>query len=64
MTASSAPGGALSHRDVLKIAIPLIFSNATVPLVGIADTAVMGRLDNLALIGGVALGATLFAMMF
>ncbi|ADP71175.1 MATE efflux family protein [Rhodomicrobium vannielii ATCC 17100] len=64
MTASSAPGGALSNRDVLKIAIPLILSNATVPLVGIADTAVMGRLDNPALIGGVALGATLFAMMF
>jgi len=61
---SRAPDSALRNRDVLKIAIPLILSNATVPLVGIADTAVMGRLDNPALIGGVALGATIFAMMF
>jgi len=49
---------------VLAIAIPMVLSNATVPLVGIADTAVMGQLDDPALIGGVALGSTIFSMLF
>jgi MATE family multidrug resistance protein len=42
----------------------MILSNATVPLVGMADTAVMGQLNDPALIGGVALGSTIFAMLF
>ena len=54
----------LQSRDVLAIAIPMILSNATVPLVGMADTAVMGQLNDPALIGGVALGSTIFAMLF
>ena len=49
---------------MLAIAIPMILSNATVPLVGMADTAVMGQLNDPALIGGVALGSTIFAMLF
>ncbi len=54
----------MRSRDVLAIAIPMILSNATVPLVGMADTAVMGQLNDPALIGGVALGSTIFAMLF
>jgi MATE family multidrug resistance protein len=54
----------LRSRDVLAIAVPMILSNATVPLVGIADTAVIGQLNDPALIGGVALGSTIFSMMF
>jgi MATE family multidrug resistance protein len=61
---STPPRERLTSRDVLAIAIPMILSNATVPLVGIADTAVMGRLNDPALIGGVALGSTIFAMLF
>jgi MATE family multidrug resistance protein len=49
---------------VLAIALPMILSNATVPLAGIAGTAIVGRLDDPALLGGVSLGATLFAMLF
>ncbi|MGB8736491.1 MAG: hypothetical protein WCD20_10315 [Rhodomicrobium sp.] len=44
--------------DVLAIAIPMILSNASVPLAGIADTAVVGQLNDPALIGGVPLGST------
>ncbi len=58
------PETRLRSRDVLAIAIPMILSNATVPLVGIADTAVMGQLNDTALLGGVALGSTIFAMLF
>ena len=56
--------GDLKSRDVLAIAIPMILSNATVPLVGIADMAVAGQLNDPALTGGVSLGSTIFAMLF
>ncbi|MGO9544323.1 MAG: MATE family efflux transporter [Rhodomicrobium sp.] len=60
----SAQSGAVRSRDVLAIAIPMILSNATVPLVGIADVAVVGQLNSPSLIGGVSLGSTIFAMLF
>ena len=40
-----AGGGPLTHRRVLKIALPVVISNATVPLLGIVDTAVVGQLE-------------------
>ncbi len=49
---------------MLAIAIPMILSNATTPLVGIADTAVVGQFNDPALIGGVSLGSTIFSMLF
>jgi len=49
---------------VLAIAIPMILSNATEPLVGIANTAIVGQLSDAALLGGVALGSTIFALLF
>jgi multidrug resistance protein, MATE family len=61
---TQAQGSDVTSRDVLAIAIPMIVSNATVPLVGIADTAVVGQLNDPALIGGVALGSTVFSMLF
>jgi multidrug resistance protein, MATE family len=59
-----SPPERLRSRDVLAIAVPMILSNATVPFVGIADTAVIGQLNDPALIGGVSLGSTIFAMLF
>mgnify|MGYP001828590503 FL=1 len=51
----------LRHRDVTSIALPIILSNATVPLVGYVDTVVIGRYGGGAhLIGGVALAAIIF----
>jgi MATE family multidrug resistance protein len=55
---------ALTHARVFTVAVPIILSNATVPLVGIADTAVMGQLDDAALLGAVALASTIFSMLF
>ena len=34
----------LSHRRVLRIAIPIVLSNATVPILGAVDTGVVGQL--------------------
>ncbi|MGB7299654.1 MAG: MATE family efflux transporter [Burkholderiaceae bacterium] len=61
---SPLPAGAQTHRRVLMLALPIILSNLSVPLVGLVDTAVMGRLDDPAYIGAVALGATVFAFLF
>jgi hypothetical protein len=54
----------LRHRDVLLIAVPIIISNVTTPLIGFVDTAVIGRLGVAHLIGGVAIGAVLFNMLY
>ncbi len=53
-----------SHRMVLAVALPIIVSNVTQPLIGVADTAVLGRLGEPVLIGAVALGATVFSVLF
>ncbi|MEL6287531.1 MAG: MATE family efflux transporter [Pseudomonadota bacterium] len=54
----------LGHRDVLAIALPIIFSNVTEPLIGVVDTGVLGALDAPHLVGGVALGATFFSLAY
>ena len=42
------------------MALPIIVSNATVPLLGAVDTAVLGHLPDPIYIGGVALGTVIF----
>ena len=42
----------------------MILSNATVPLVGLVDTAIMGHLPDPAFIGGVALGGLIFSYVY
>jgi multidrug resistance protein, MATE family len=54
----------LTHRNVLLIALPIIFSNATVPLVGFADAAVIGQLGEAHLLGAVALASNLFSFLY
>jgi multidrug resistance protein, MATE family len=48
---------ALTHRRVLRIALPIVLSNATVPILGAVDTGVVGQLGAAAPIGAVGLGA-------
>lgn len=42
----------------------MIFSNITVPLLGLVDTAVIGHLDSPTYLGGVAVGATATSFLF
>lgn len=56
--------GALSHRRVLKIAIPVVLSNATVPILGAVDTGVVGQLGEAAPIGAVGIGAIVLSAVF
>ncbi len=54
------------NRDILKLAVPSIFANITVPLVGMVDIAVAGHLDTSAvvMIGGIAIGTMLFDLLY
>lgn len=54
------------NRDILKLAIPSILANITVPLVGMVDIAVAGHLDTsaAAMIGGIAIGSMLFDLLY
>mgnify|MGYP001104032435 CR=1 FL=1 len=50
----------MNHRHYLAVAVPLIISTITTPLLGAVDTAVAGQLSSPAYIGGVAIGTMLF----
>lgn len=54
----------LSHRRVLKIALPILLANATVPLLGAVDTGVVGQLGAAAPIGAVGLGAVIIGFVY
>lgn len=53
-------------RDILKLAVPSILANITVPLVGMADIAVAGHLPGSAavFIGGISIGSLLFDLLY
>jgi MATE family multidrug resistance protein len=55
---------AQSRRTVLHLAIPVMLSNATVPLVGIVDTAVMSRMGSPDWMAATAVGAVIFSSIF
>ncbi len=52
------------NRRILKLAIPSILANITVPLVGMVDIAISGRLGNVAAIGAIAVGSMLFDLLY
>src|SRR5437660_5938297 len=54
----------ITHRRVLAIAVPMTFSNATTPLLGVVATAVIGRLGQAHLLGAVAMSSVVFDCMF
>ena len=51
-------------REILRIAIPSIVSNITVPLLGLVDVAITGHLGSAAYIGAIAVGGMLFNVMY
>lgn len=55
---------ALTHRRVLAIALPIVASNATIPLLGAVDTGVVGRMGQAAPIGAVGLGAVILMSVY
>jgi len=54
----------LGHKNVWKRAWPIMLANSAVPLLGLADTAVVGNLGNLSQLGAIALGALIFSFIY
>ncbi|MGR8921732.1 MAG: MATE family efflux transporter, partial [Gammaproteobacteria bacterium] len=54
----------LTHRRTLALALPIMLANVSTPLIGLVDTAVVGRLPDPAYIGAVALGGLVFSILF
>ena len=51
-------------REILKIALPAIVTNITVPLLGLVDTAIVGHMGSAAYIGAVAVGSMIFNLVY
>ncbi|WP_318515791.1 MATE family efflux transporter DinF [Photobacterium leiognathi] len=52
------------HYQVFALALPMVLSNITVPLLGLVDAAVIGHLDKSWYLGGVAVGGTMINVTF
>ena len=55
------------NREILRLALPSILANITIPIVGIVDLAIAGHLsagDAAVLIGGVSIGSMLFDLLY
>jgi MATE family multidrug resistance protein len=52
------------NSQILRLAIPSILANITIPLVGIVDTAIVGHIANATYIGGIAIGTMLFDLLY
>lgn len=52
------------NKNVLALALPSILANITVPLVGMVDLGVAGRLGDAVAIGGMAIGTMLFDLLY
>ena len=52
------------NKSILKLAIPNIISNITIPLLGLVDMILMGHLGSAIYIGAIALGGTIFSVLY
>ena len=52
------------NKQILRLAIPSILANITIPLVGLVDTAIVGHISNAHAIGGIAIGTMLFDLLY
>lgn len=64
MSVVPASAEKITHGRVLRIAWPIVLSNATIPLLGAVDTGVVGQLGQAAPIGAVGLGAVILASFY
>lgn len=52
------------NKNILSLAIPNIITNITVPLLGMVDLAIVGRLGSEQYIGAIAIGTMIFNLMY
>lgn len=58
------PKSPVTHRSVLTVAVPIMLSNVSEPMIGIVNTAVIGQLHDPYYIGAIAVGALIFSFIF
>lgn len=51
-------------REIAAIAIPAIVSNITTPVLGLVDIAVAGRIGEAVSIAAIAVGGTMFNLLY
>lgn len=54
----------ISYRYLLQKAWPIILANASVPLLGLVDTAVIGNVGSIIDLGAIAFGALIFSFVY
>ncbi|MCX8508125.1 MAG: MATE family efflux transporter, partial [Rhodobacteraceae bacterium] len=54
----------VTHRRVLRIALPIVLSNATVPLLGAVDTGVVRQMGQAAPIAAVGMGSVILLTFY
>jgi MATE family multidrug resistance protein len=52
------------NKKILRLAIPNIVSNLSIPLLSSVDTIVVGHLDNVAYLGAIAIGSMIFNFIY
>ncbi len=52
------------NKEILRLSIPNIISNLTIPLVGIVDIGLMGHLNEASYLGAIALGSSVFTFIY
>ncbi|SFI20815.1 MATE family efflux transporter [Jannaschia pohangensis] len=61
---TATPPVDLSHRRILRVAVPVVLSNATVPILGAVDTGVVGQMGLAAPIAAVGAGAIILSSVY
>lgn len=54
----------ITNGRVLKIALPIVLSNVTIPILGAVDTGVVGQMGEAAPIGAVGIGAIVLSAIY
>lgn len=52
------------HQQFLQLALPLMVLSLATPLLGVVDTAIMGRMEQASYIGGIAIAVLIFNTLY
>lgn len=52
------------NKEILRIAVPAMLANITIPLVGLVDVAIAGHIADASAIAGIAMATTIFDLMY
>jgi MATE family multidrug resistance protein len=52
------------HRQMWRLAAPIILANIAIPLVGLVDTAIMGHMPDSKYLAAIAVGSLMFSVLY